>query len=102
MDVLPLLNGKCQEFSRGTGSQGGHLNRIDLKYPRLVLAIVFLCRFYILFIVARRSPFIVGVNFDSNELTGTSMADAKSTDAESSEVPAGHVGFKLTYFQVAC
>merc|ERR1712179_548891 len=53
-------------------------------------------------VCTRRSPFIVGVNFDSNELTGTSMADAKSTDAESSEVPAGHVGFKLTYFQVAC
>ena len=53
-------------------------------------------------ITARRSPFIVGVNFDSNELTGDSKADEKSTTNESSEVPAGHVGFKLTYFQVAC
>ena len=39
---------------------------------------------------------------DSNEVTGTSVADAKSTTNEASEVPGGIVGFKLTYFQVSC
>ena len=55
-----------------------------------------------LYFSARRSPFVVGVNIDSNEVTGTSVADEKSTTNEASEVPGGIIGFKLTYFQVAC
>ena len=51
---------------------------------------------------ARRSPFTVGVNFDSNEVTSISVADAKASTRETSEYPGGITGFKLIYFQVAC
>ena len=49
----------------------------------------------------RRTPFTLGVNFDSNEVTGTNVADAKDNVRESSGIPGGIVGFKLTYYQVA-
>ena len=51
---------------------------------------------------ARRAPFTVGVNFDSNEVTSISVADAKASTRETSEYPGGITGFKLIYFQVAC
>ena len=57
---------------------------------------------YIFFFIARNSPFRVGVAFDSNEVTGTDIKDKLASTRESSEVPAGHVGFKLIFFQVAC
>merc|ERR1712109_291931 len=50
----------------------------------------------------RRSPFTVGVNFDSNEVTSISKVDAKASTREESEFPGGITGFKLIYFQVAC
>merc|ERR1712223_1385430 len=53
-------------------------------------------------VCTRRSPFIVGVNFDSNEVTSISIADAKASTRETSEFPGGITGFKLIYFQVAC
>merc|ERR1712228_1015685 len=53
-------------------------------------------------VCTRRSPFIVGVNFDSNEVTSISIADAKASTRETSEYPGGITGFKLIYFQVAC
>jgi len=53
-------------------------------------------------VCSRNSPFRVGVAFDSNEVTSTAVSDAKASTRESSEVPAGHVGFKLIFFQVAC
>jgi len=53
-------------------------------------------------VCSRRSPFTVGVAFDSNEVTGTSIADAKGNVREASELPGGITGFQLTYFQVAC
>ena len=56
----------------------------------------------LIYSTARRSPFTVGVSFDSNEVTGTNIADAKSIARETSEVPGGITGFQLTYFQVAC
>merc|ERR1711899_266607 len=53
-------------------------------------------------VCSRRSPFTVGVNFDSNEVTSISVADAKASTRETSEYPGGITGFKLIYFQVAC
>merc|ERR1712223_2296946 len=53
-------------------------------------------------VCSRRSPFTVGVNTDSNEVTSTSIADAKASTRETSEYPGGITGFKLIYFQVAC
>jgi len=53
-------------------------------------------------VCSRNSPFRVGVSFDTNEVTGTAIADAKASTSETSEVPGGIVGFKLIYFQVAC
>merc|ERR1712223_390960 len=53
-------------------------------------------------VCTRRSPFIVGVNFDSNEVTSISKVDAKASTREESEFPGGITGFKLIYFQVAC
>merc|ERR1712156_889214 len=53
-------------------------------------------------VCSRRSPFTVGVNFDSNEVTSISVADAKASTREESEFPGGITGFKLIYFQVAC
>ena len=51
---------------------------------------------------ARRAPFTVGVNFDSNELTDDQVANAMATLIEMGEGPGGIVGFKLIYYQVAC
>merc|ERR1712109_358816 len=53
-------------------------------------------------VCSRRSPFTVGVNFDSNEVTSISKVDAKASTREESEFPGGITGFKLIYFQVAC
>merc|ERR1712223_508779 len=53
-------------------------------------------------VCSRRSPFTVGVNFDSNEVTSISVADSKASTRETSEYPGGITGFKLIYFQVAC
>ncbi len=51
---------------------------------------------------ARRAPFTVGVNFDSNELTDNQVANAMATLIEMGEGPGGIVGLKLIYYQVAC
>jgi hypothetical protein len=53
-------------------------------------------------VCSRRTPFTLGVNFDSNEVTGTDAAIAKDAERESSGAPGGIIGFKLTYYQVAC
>ena len=68
------------------------------------MTLISLCTlFYFTFLLsARRSPFTVGVNTDSNEVTSTSIADAKASTRETSEYPGGITGFKLIYFQVAC
>ena len=54
------------------------------------------------FLTARHSPFRVGVNLDSNEAVGATKAKEMSATNEQQGVPAGTVGFQLTYFQVAC
>ena len=48
---------------------------------------------------ARVLPFRIGVNFDNNE--ANVGAKAESTN-ELSGFPGGIIGFKLTYWQVAC
>jgi len=53
-------------------------------------------------VCSRHSPFRVGVNLDSNEAVGATKAKEMSTKNEQQGVPAGTVGFQLTYFQVAC
>merc|ERR1711936_203179 len=53
-------------------------------------------------VCTRRSPFTIGVNLDSNEATGATIADEMADDIESGEIPGGIIGFSLTYFQVAC
>jgi hypothetical protein len=53
-------------------------------------------------VCSRQSPFRVGVNLDSNEATGATKAAKMGTKNEQQSVPAGIVGFQLTYFQVAC
>merc|ERR1719483_1919696 len=53
-------------------------------------------------VCSRHSPFRVGVNLDSNEAVGATKAKEMSATNEQQGVPAGTVGFQLTYFQVAC
>merc|ERR1712083_865593 len=53
-------------------------------------------------VCTRRAPFTVGVNLDMNEVTDDQVANAMATLIEAGEGPGGIVGFKLTYFQVAC
>ena len=50
-------------------------------------------------ILARNTPFIVGVNFDANEFSND--AD-DGTKTELGDFPGGIVGFKMTYFQRPC
>ena len=68
------------------------------------MTLISLCTWYYFtfLLLARRSPFTVGVNFDSNEVTSISKVDAKASTREESEFPGGITGFKLIYFQVAC
>ena len=51
-----------------------------------------------LLITAQQTPFVVGVNFDGDEVLGANTADT----AEHKLAPGGIIGFKLTYFQRAC
>jgi len=52
-------------------------------------------------ICSNRSPFTIGVNFDSSEVCTKSTAKM-ATVCESNGVPGGIVGFQLIYFQQAC
>ena len=57
---------------------------------------------YLYFSIAgRHLPFRVGVEFDNNELD-TIVTKAKTDTIEQGGSPSGFLGFKLTYFQVAC
>ena len=58
--------------------------------------------FTIFFIAGRHLPFRVGVNFDANERDGTATTKSLATLNEQQGSPGGIVGFKLTYWQVAC
>ena len=52
-------------------------------------------------IAGRHLPFRLGVDFDNNELD-TIVAASMATLLEQQGSPSGFLGFKLTYFQVAC
>merc|ERR1719483_982649 len=52
-------------------------------------------------VCARHLPFRVGVDFDNNELD-TIVTAAKTTLLEQQGSPSGFLGFKLTYYQIAC
>jgi len=52
-------------------------------------------------VCARHLPFRVGVDFDNNELD-TIVTAKKATVLEQQGSPSGFLGFKLTYFQIAC
>ena len=54
------------------------------------------------FIAGRHLPFRVGVNFDANERDNTATTKSLATLNEQQGSPGGIVGFKLTYWQVAC
>ena len=54
------------------------------------------------FIAGRHLPFRVGVDFDSNERENSAVAAEMATLNEQQGSPGGIVGFKLTYWQVAC
>ena len=54
------------------------------------------------FIAGRHLPFRVGVDFDANERDNSATAKSKATLNEQQGSPGGIVGFKLTYWQVAC
>ena len=56
--------------------------------------------FHFLFL-ARRSPFVVGVNFDDDEIA-TASGTAKLKVNEQMVLPGGIIGFKLYFWQVAC
>ena len=60
--------------------------------------------FHPFYIPARHLPFRVGVDFDSNERDSyTAIAAADMTTLnESNGSPGGIIGFKLTYYQIAC
>ena len=50
---------------------------------------------------ARQLPFRVGVNFDAGEINA--IVDASMAEKnEFQGAPGGIIGFKLTYWQVAC
>lgn len=51
--------------------------------------------------LGRSLPFRVGVNFNGHETGLTATADMATLNEEHL-FPAGIVGFKLTYWQVAC
>jgi len=53
-------------------------------------------------VCTRRAPFTVGVNLDMNEVTDDQVANAMAAKIEAGEGPGGIIGFKLTYYQVAC
>ena len=57
--------------------------------------------FYSFYIPARHLPFRVGVDFDNHEQDSSGAAD-KSTLNEANGSPGGIIGFKLTYYQIAC
>ena len=57
---------------------------------------------YLFFSIAgRHLPFRVGVEFDNNELD-TIVTKVMTNLIEQQGSPSGFLGFKLTYFQVAC
>ena len=57
---------------------------------------------FLYFLLAgRHLPFRLGVDFDNNELD-TIVTAAKTTLLEQQGSPSGFLGFKLTYYQVAC
>merc|ERR1711971_1090060 len=53
-------------------------------------------------VCGRHLPFRVGVDFDANERDNSATAKSKATLNEQQGSPGGIVGFKLTYWQVAC
>jgi len=53
-------------------------------------------------VCGRHLPFRVGVDFDANERDNSAVAASKATLNEQQGSPGGIVGFKLTYWQVAC
>ena len=52
-------------------------------------------------LVGRHLPFRLGVDFDNNELD-TIVTAVMTTLLEQQGSPSGFLGFKLTYYQVAC
>merc|ERR1711974_436769 len=52
-------------------------------------------------VCSRKTPFKVGVNFDTNE-AANDEADEMATIQEQSMFPGGIVGFKITYWQMPC
>ena len=57
--------------------------------------------FKIIFLSGRNIPFRVGVNFDGYEYQTSMTADMAQLNEEIL-IPAGIIGFKLTYWQVPC
>merc|ERR1739842_43450 len=53
-------------------------------------------------VCSRSLPFKVSINFDSNEIVGTSAADSSANVGEQSEGPGGITGFQLSYYQISC
>lgn len=53
-------------------------------------------------ICTRRRPFVVGVNFNENELTKDATITNKGTTVETFSHPGGIIGFQLTYEQHSC
>merc|ERR1719400_37935 len=53
-------------------------------------------------VCGRHLPFRVGVDFDANERDNSVVAAEKATLNEQQGSPGGIIGFKLTYWQVAC
>ena len=52
-------------------------------------------------LTGRHLPFRLGVDFDNNELD-TIVTAVMTTLLEQQGSPSGFLGFKLTYYQVAC
>ena len=52
-------------------------------------------------ITALQAPFVLGVNFDSTEVT-TGTALNMATTMEANGTPSGTIGFRLAYTQQNC
>ena len=56
---------------------------------------------YFYLLTGRHLPFRLGVDFDNNELD-TIVTAVMTNLLEQQGSPSGFLGFKLTYYQVAC
>jgi len=93
-DYLAIPGANTQVIAAIVGTVAADVNRICGRFFDIVntaIAGATVC--------TNQTPFIVGVNFDGNEIVAI---DTDASTAETKLHPGGIVGFKLTYFQRTC